>query len=93
MNVTFSFVGNPKSVTHVLGHFCYLSLRLFRRLPPASSTVRSRIDPGVALGAAIDSAGIGSLVWHSKRDRLFLGRDGWNHTWLRSRLHPGWLSV
>jgi len=29
MNVTFSFVGNPKSVTHVLGHFCYLSLRLF----------------------------------------------------------------
>jgi len=31
MSATLSSAGNLKSVTHVLGHFCYLSLRLLTR--------------------------------------------------------------
>jgi hypothetical protein len=37
MSAISSSAGNPESVTHVLGHFCYLSLRLLRR---ASSLIR-----------------------------------------------------
>lgn len=44
MSVITSFKGNPQSVTHVAGHFCYLSPRLLtlHEIPEERASIHSR---------------------------------------------------
>lgn len=81
MSATLSSAGNPKSVTHVLGHFCYLSLRLLGfAIPTYVALVRTRSaaagsasNARTSAGRARRTASTSSVVQFPRRTQITFG--------------------